>query len=138
MRKINTKDGCPRFCQTQGQAPISMGVEEAKRIGAIRKGRSGVTLTAANGLPITSIGILRTKIRYGKVRKEVNFIVTDEYKGIIMNRQACKDFKLIPKDWPSISTQVASVTEETMSQNAKEQPRLAQVRQLTFLLMVFP
>ena len=123
--KNKYKGWVPKVLPDTGAGANLMGVEEAKRIGPIRKGRSGVTLTAANGLPITSIGILRTKIRYGKVRKEVNFIVTDEYKGIIMNRQACKDFKLIPKDWPSISTQVASVKEEQMFQNAKEQLRLA-------------
>ena len=101
-----------------------IGREKAKKIGPVKKGRSGAALTAANGLPITTIGILKSTIKYGKVKKEVNFIVTDEYEGIILNRQACKDFKLIPKNWPDVSTQVAAVKEDQKHQitDARSRP----------------
>ena len=93
-----------------------MGVEESKQIGSIKNDLSGTVLTAANGLPISTVGTMWVTMEYGKIKKDVHFIITDEYEGTLLNRQSCKNFGLLPEKWPHVSTQIAEVKHQNPSE----------------------
>ena len=88
-----------------------MGAEQSQQIGAIDKGRSDKKLMAANKRPINVIGTMTAKMKYGDIKKDVKFVISDQHKGVLLNRQTCKDFGLLPEGWPHVSTQIE--TEES-------------------------
>lgn len=71
-----------------------IGLEQAYRIGAFKRTEPKEELRGANGLPIRTIGSISATLKIGDVKKMVSFAISDEYKGVILNRQECEDFKI--------------------------------------------
>lgn len=68
-----------------------MGLQDLKRIGVNRKSLidRGNNHFGANGKAINTLGRIRVVVKYGQRAVETTFIVTDQYRGTLLNRQAC-------------------------------------------------
>jgi len=95
-----------------------IGIEQAKRLGNMSPRKNEQVPTAANGLAIEVEGTITATLKYGPIKKEVVFLVTNEYKGALLNRQECENFKLIPQGFTDKPAQLATTVELPGKDNA--------------------
>ena len=86
-----------------GASANIIGQEQSYRLGPIKEKQSSTVLTAANGQSVHIIGIVEAMLKHGQIRKKVAFNVTDEYQGVVLNKQECINFELIPDGWPHVT-----------------------------------
>ncbi len=79
-----------------------MGIKDYTKLGRSmkelesQKGR----LYGVNGNPIKIKGQAKFMIRLGKEKVMTSFIITDEYKGTLLNQETCKALKIIHRNFP--------------------------------------
>ncbi|QQP42181.1 Uncharacterized protein FKW44_016765 [Caligus rogercresseyi] len=61
---------------------------------------TGDAIYAANNLGINSLGRHVFKVNLNGISTHALFLITDEYKGTLINRETCQVLRIIPDDFP--------------------------------------
>ena len=119
-----------------GAAYNLIGIENAHKIGPFKPEKTTEMLKGANDLPIHTVGRIRTTIKYRDVKKDVEFIVSDDYEGTLLNRKECEAFKIFVRGGEQLAQDVSkyekprSFKEQTEASRPTEgQPKINQIFQ---------
>ncbi len=80
-----------------------MGVANYKKLGGHVRDlrRQQDILYGANGLTINTLGRAEFMIEHGNEKVSSTFVITDEYRGTLLNQATCKALKIIHESFPN-------------------------------------